>query len=68
MSIDVNISDLFFNTDLAATAMHNEHGVFTGYDPEALRAETQMFLAYLQRLNVAVPTEDELIEDFHSRQ
>lgn len=68
MSTVDNISDLFFNTDVSATAQHNADGAFTGYDHEALRAEAQMFLGCLQRLGIEVPTEDELIEDFINRQ
>lgn len=67
-TVDGNISDLFFNTDVSATAKHDAHGQFTGYDHEALRAEVQMFLGCLQRLGIEVPTEDELIVDFLERQ
>lgn len=66
--VDGNISDLFFNTDLGATARHDDKGQFVDYDHEALRAEAQMFLGCLYRLGVAVPTDDELITDFFNRQ
>lgn len=68
MTIDGNISDLFFNLDLSATTEHDLHGNFTGYNDEALAAEAAMFLGYLYRLGVAVPTPEELIEDFMGRQ
>lgn len=67
MSIDQNISDLFFNTDLSGAAEHDAHGQFTGWDVVKLQNEADQFLASLQRLNVAVPTANELIADFRAR-
>ena len=65
--IDGNISDLFFNTDVNVAAEHDLHGNFTGYNETKLRNEAEMFLACLDRLNVAIPTIDELLADFHGR-
>jgi hypothetical protein len=67
-AIDGNISDLFFNTDL--TGAHEEcddDKDFAGYDTNKLREEARMFLACLDRLGVAVPSVDALLEDFNGR-
>lgn len=67
MSIDQNISDLFFNTDLSDAVMQDEKGMFVGYDETKLQDEALMFLGSLTRLNIDVPTSDDLIENFYSR-
>jgi len=64
--IDTNISDLFFNTDVSDAAMH-ENGEFVGYDERKLEDEAKMFLASLARLNVAVPSAEDLILDYYAR-
>jgi hypothetical protein len=67
MSVDANISDLFFNTDLAVAEVRDERGDFVKYDDARMREEARMFLACLARLNVPVPTPDELLTDFFNR-
>ena len=69
MSIDGNISDLFFNTDLSAahlTAKENG-GEFAGWDHDKLQEEAKSFLGCLERLGVPVPSVDDLTADFYSR-
>lgn len=68
MSIDGNISDLFFNTDVSAAAQHDLNGKFTGYDDSKLREEAELFLNCLKRLGVAIPSVDDLTSNFHGRQ
>jgi hypothetical protein len=68
MSIDQNISDLFFNTDLrGAELTRDSDGVFQGYDDDKLRDDAQMFLNCLEWLGVAIPSVDDLIADFETR-
>lgn len=55
--VNGNISDLFFNT---------EHRFGDGEYPD-LQAEGEDFLACLDRLGVATPTIEELIQDFKDR-
>jgi len=65
--IDGNISDLFFNLDLEATVVKDANGKFVCFDDDKLRAEAGWFIECLDRLNVAVPSIDELIADFYAR-
>lgn len=67
MAINGNISDLFFNTDVSGAAEHDASGQFTGYDDAKLREEARLFLNCLIRLDVEVPTADDLIADFYAR-
>lgn len=67
MTIDQNISDLFFNTDNEGAATSDETGRFAGYDDAILRDNATIFLACLARLSVAVPSVDELLADFLAR-
>lgn len=65
-TVDPDISDLFFNRDFSSCELL-EDGVWVGYKDEELREEARIFLGNLSRLNVAVPTVDELLADFHAR-
>lgn len=67
MTIDQNISDLFFNTDLSGTHLPEVEGKFAGYDEAKLQDEALMFLGSLTRLGIDVPTSDDLIENFYAR-
>jgi hypothetical protein len=67
MRIDGNISDLFFNTDVSVAAIHDERGQFVEWDHNKLRDEAQMFLNCLARLNVPIPSIDDLTADFYGR-
>ena len=66
-AIDGDISDLFFNLDLAAAKVKTADGKFAGWDDKSLRAEAEWFLAALDRLGVGAPSIDDLIADFHGR-
>ena len=66
MKVDANISDLFFNTDLQGTKIM-DRGQFVGFDEPKLREEARVFLACLKRLNVPVPSVEDLIADFYGR-
>jgi len=67
-NVDGNISDMFFNTDLSHCKIKNSsNGMFMGFDENKLKAEAEVFLGYLKRIRVPVPTVDELIADFYSR-
>jgi hypothetical protein len=70
MTVDDNISDLFFNTGLTECAKENADGTFAGYDDVMLRAEAILFLQYLDRMGVIGvprPSVDELLADFYGR-
>ena len=67
MAIDMNISDLFFNTDFDHCEVCDLKGNFLHYDEQKLADEAQVFLACLERLNVEVPKSDELIANFYER-
>lgn len=71
MTIDGNISDLFFNTDNSGAVIINVGPAgsrcYGGYEEEKLRDNAKMFIACLQRLGCQVPTVDELIADFYRR-
>ena len=58
MSVNANISDLFFNT---------EHVYDSNGNCTELKEEAYDFLGCLDRLGVATPTVEELIEDFYNR-
>lgn len=63
MRVNGNISDLFFNTEHGA--IYDEDGNFEDY--ACLEEEAKEFLDCLDRLGVATPTIEELIEDFENR-
>lgn len=67
MSIDGNISDLFFNTEMSVTELHDAKGDFAGYDEAKLRDEAALFLGCLDRLGVSTPSVDDLLSDFYGR-
>lgn len=67
MAIDQNVSDLFFNTDVSDTVLHDAKGQFNGYDEKRLADEADMFLASLSWLGIATPSRDDLIADFYGR-
>ena len=67
MSVNGNISDLFFNTDLSNANLTDKDGQFIDFDLSQLRAEAHDLLACLSRLGVAVPTVEELVTDFLER-
>jgi hypothetical protein len=67
MHVNADISDLFFNTDVSHAVVNDKDGQFVDWNHDALREEAETFLASLDRLGVAVPTADELIQDFHNR-
>lgn len=58
MKVDVNISDLFFNTE----HFYSYDGGHTG-----IKDEANDFLDSLRRLGVEVPTSEDLIQDFFNR-
>lgn len=67
MTVDTNISDLFFNTD-HDDAVLTESGNFVGYDDAKLLDSADMTLQCLGRLGVQdLPTPRELVQDFHGR-
>jgi hypothetical protein len=68
MTIDGNISDLFFNydTDDDATICDGS-GNFMSYDVTKLTMRAKTFLCYLECLGVKVPTVEDLIADFLER-
>lgn len=67
MRIDGNISDLFFNHDHGDISVMNEDSQFDHYDDDKLRASALDFIGYLERLNVATPSVDDLVADFYAR-
>jgi hypothetical protein len=67
-TVDTNISDLFFNTELPnGTKKHNAKGQFEDFDHEAMLEHAGIFLASLGRLNVSIPTAEEMVQDFYNR-
>lgn len=66
-TIDGDVSDLFFNTELDCARVYDARGHFTGWDVTRLEQEAMQFLASLGRLGVDTPTVDDLIADFHRR-
>jgi hypothetical protein len=65
--VDQNISDLFFNTDMSDAEIKDEKNQFVDWDQNKMREEARLFLGCLERLNVAVPSVDALVEDFYKR-
>jgi hypothetical protein len=66
-TINGDVSDLFFNTELDSARVYDHRGHFTGWDATRLEQEAMQFLASLGRLGVDTPTVDDLIADFHGR-
>ena len=64
MPVLTDISDLFFNTDCADAAVTLAGGEFGGYNQDELARIATDFLASLSRLGVAVPTAEELVDDY----
>lgn len=68
MTINTNISDLFFNRDLDACREYARDGEFDGFNDEKLREEAVTFLGNLRALGVKeLPTVDDLITDLYAR-
>jgi hypothetical protein len=67
MSIDGNISDLFFNTEHDEAAVFDQSGQFKGYDDALLHDLAVGFLTSLVALGVTVPSASELVDDFQRR-
>lgn len=66
-SIDIDVSDLFFNHDLT-DAIERENGQIVGWNMEKLREEAETFLGSVERLAPGkAPTVDHLIADFFAR-
>lgn len=66
--VNINISDLFFNHDLAGAITLGANDAFLGYDPERLLAEAGTFLGHLERLGVTeLPTPEALVADYRER-
>ncbi len=67
MSINGDISDLFFNHDHGDISVMNDQNQFDHYDDDKLRESARDFIGYLKRLNVAAPSVDDLVADFYGR-
>lgn len=67
MTVEANISDLFFNRDLSKAEVYNFEGSFIGYSHPALLEEASMMLENLENLGVSIPTAKDLVSDFYSR-
>jgi hypothetical protein len=67
-TVDDNISDLFFNTEIPAACITSDaKGQFIEYDHAGMMEHARTFLGCLERLNVTVPTPEELMSDFYGR-
>lgn len=68
MTVDGNISDLFFNLDHDHAKKHDNHGNFVEFDADSLNTSAIWFLKTLRTLGVSdIPSPQELVNDFYDR-
>jgi len=69
VSVDADISDLFFNRDFSTIVEKNDDGDFGGYDEQKLAEDADMFLSNIRGLvgDENTPSRESLINDFYGR-
>ena len=67
MTINSDISDLFYSRDFDHCTNYNAEEQYAGFDLELLYTEAEEFLASLGRLGVTVPDAADLVADFLER-